>query len=142
MMDTTDNFHHFFSNSIIAFRFFFQGAISIASTDSSTTSLFIRCFFFFLADAPSSSFIPPSCPDQNIGTNCNISSAPCDILKPCQNNGSCNNTNTTLLGYNCTCPPFFNGTQCQFDNRPCKPSTCWNNGIIISLYTMDKYNFF
>jgi hypothetical protein len=50
------------------------------------------------------------------------------MLKPCQNDGSCVNTNRTAVGYNCTCPDGFNGTECQFDNRPCKPNTCWNNG--------------
>ena len=42
------------------------------------------------------------------------------MLKPCQNNGVCTDTNTTTLGYKCTCPRGFDGTQCQLDNRPCK----------------------
>jgi hypothetical protein len=51
------------------------------------------------------------------------------MLKPCQNNGNCTNDNTTVYGYNCACPRGFDGAQCQVDNRPCKPNTCWNNGI-------------
>jgi hypothetical protein len=50
------------------------------------------------------------------------------MLKPCQNNGNCTNNNTVVYGYICTCPPGVDGAQCQFDNRPCKPNTCWNNG--------------
>ena len=71
-----------------------------------------------------------NCPDQNtIGTKCNISSNPCNILNPCENNGTCLNTTTNDLGYICTCQSGFAGEQCQYDHRPCKPTTCWNNGI-------------
>jgi len=116
---------------------FFQGLISISSTDQRTSSLSKWCFLFnyvfflyFLAESPSLSFVPRPCPGQyQIGPDCNTSSAPCDILKPCQNNGSCINNNNTLYNYMCLCPPGFNGTECQIDNRPCKPNTCWNNGV-------------
>jgi hypothetical protein len=58
------------------------------------------------------------------------------MLKPCQNNGSCTNDNSTLYGYVCSCLTGFNGTECQYDYRPCKQNTCWNNGINI------LFNFF
>ncbi|CAF0715551.1 unnamed protein product [Adineta steineri] len=75
-------------------------------------------------------FVTFTCPNTTaIGLNCNTSSSPCDILKPCENNGTCNDINTTISAYNCSCPSGFVGTQCQIDNRPCKSNTCWNNGI-------------
>ena len=52
----------------------------------------------------------------------------CDMLQPCQNDGTCNNTNITTNGYICFCQSGFQGTQCQDDYRPCQPNTCWNNG--------------
>ncbi len=89
------------------------------------------------------SFTPSSCPNQTyIGINCNISSTVCDISQPCQNNGICKNVNTTLLGYICSCPSGFNGSQCQFDYRPCKPNTCWNNGKHLSLLSHINYFLF
>ena len=31
-------------------------------------------------------------------------------------------------GYSCNCAPGFAGSRCQLDQRPCQPTTCWNNG--------------
>ena len=31
-------------------------------------------------------------------------------------------------GYSCNCAPGFAGSGCQLDQRPCQPTTCWNNG--------------
>ena len=67
-----------------------------------------------------------------MGTNCNTSSSPCDLFKPCQNNGTCINTNTTSTGYICTCPHGFDGEKCEYDHRPCKPDTCWHGGMFFS----------
>ena len=50
------------------------------------------------------------------------------MLKPCKNNGSCLDNNESVAGYNCTCLHGFDGRQCEFDNRPCKETTCWNEG--------------
>jgi Notch-like protein len=88
-------------------------------------------FVCFLIEELSPFFTPQQCNGSiNIGVNCNISSNPCDMLKPCKNNGRCNNTHTnTHLGYNCSCSAGFNGTHCEFDHRLCTPNTCWNNGI-------------
>ncbi|CAF1419466.1 unnamed protein product [Adineta ricciae] len=81
------------------------------------------------ANVSSTVLILPSCLNQNqIGSNCNHSSAPCDILMPCQNSGTCINGNKTVNDYSCVCLSGFNGTQCEVDNRLCKPNTCQNNG--------------
>lgn len=77
----------------------------------------------------SQGFNPPRCSDpQVIGTSCNVSSTPCDILHPCQNNGKCVNNKSVSNGYICECPWGFDGDTCQLDIRPCKNDTCWNNG--------------
>ena len=85
---------------------------------------------FILADSSESLiFNPTPCRNQNrIGTKCNTPANPCSMLKPCQNNGTCTNTNTVLLGYLCSCPAGFSGSNCGTDIRPCKSDTCWNNG--------------
>jgi hypothetical protein len=64
------------------------------------------------------------------------------MLKPCRNNGNCTNDNTTANAYICTCPPGFDGAQCQLDNRPCKPTTCWNNGTSYLLYSIINMIYF
>ncbi|UJR11315.1 hypothetical protein I4U23_015496 [Adineta vaga] len=74
--------------------------------------------------------IPPPCMNPyTIGLQCNISSTVCDMLKPCLNNGTCTNMNTSDFGYNCSCPSEFIGARCEFDHRVCKEDTCLNNGI-------------
>jgi hypothetical protein len=79
-------------------------------------------------EAPSL-FVPRPCSNlTRMGAYCNISATPCDLLQPCQNNGTCNNTDTALSGYACACPQGVNGTLCELDYRPCQPHTCWNNG--------------
>ena len=77
-----------------------------------------------------------------IGLFCNISNTPCDVLKPCLNNGSCSNTNTTVHGYNCTCPTGFNGTNCDIDNRPCQSNTCRNKGNDFHLFLVFHLSLF
>ena len=62
------------------------------------------------------------------GLLANLTNTPCDTLQPCQNDGTCNHTNTIADGYICLCRPGFHGTQCQFDYRSCRPDTCWNDG--------------
>lgn len=75
-------------------------------------------------------FIPSVCPNASfIGQNCDILNKPCDIVKPCQNNGTCYNNDIVTNGYVCLCLTGFDGTRCELDHRPCKPDTCWNNGI-------------
>ena len=78
-------------------------------------------------------FVLLSCNDSyRVGVYCNISSAPCDTLYPCLNTGSCLNDKTLATGYRCHCLPGFNGSDCDLDTRPCKPSTCFNNGTVSS----------
>ncbi|CAF4904762.1 unnamed protein product [Rotaria sp. Silwood1] len=63
-----------------------------------------------------------------IGTYCDISNSLCAMSKPCQNNGSCVNDQSKILGYYCVCPSGFNSTDCEFDYRPCKSHTCLDHG--------------
>ncbi|CAM4846598.1 unnamed protein product, partial [Rotaria magnacalcarata] len=62
------------------------------------------------------------------GINCNTSNSSCDLLKPCQNHGTCINTQTDNDCYVCLCATGFNGTHCEFDHRPCKSQTCLGHG--------------
>ena len=97
-----------------------------------------------LVQRTDTSFAPPTCPDAvSIGVNCSTSSALCDVLLPCQNNGICNHTNITLVGYTCSCATGFNGARCEDDHRPCKPDTCWNQGMnrLISVVDVDGMTF-
>ncbi|UJR16931.1 hypothetical protein I4U23_003829 [Adineta vaga] len=78
--------------------------------------------------------IPSGCISSNyIGHDCNISVFPCDMLQPCQNNATCINNNTVTYGYTCSCLLGFNGTECQYDQRPCQSTTCWNNGMCLNI---------
>jgi hypothetical protein len=100
-----------------------------------------RLNFYFLVQEPSPVTILPTCSDSTyIGPYCNISSNSCQTLQPCMNNAICINSNTTVGDYNCACQSGFNGTQCEFDHRPCKPDTCLNNGIysLLSLFAVEK----
>ena len=77
-------------------------------------------------------FVVLSCNDSyRVGAYCNISSAPCDALHPCQNNGTCVDDKTMPTGYQCHCAPGFIGSECLEDTRPCKPTTCFNNGTYL-----------
>ena len=62
--------------------------------------------------------------------NCSVSALPCNLLRPCRNNGTCTNTNNTVHPYTCSCLSGFKGTECQIDTRPCQSDTCWNNGRV------------
>lgn len=84
----------------------------------------------FTLDQPKScSFIPQPCNNTaKMGSLCSISGTPCDMLQPCQNSATCNNSDTNPLGYLCICPSDINGTNCELDYRPCQLRPCWNNG--------------
>ena len=83
-------------------------------------------------------FVVLSCNDSyRVGAYCNISSSPCDAVHPCQNEGTCVNDKTLLTGYQCQCSIGFIGSECQEDTRPCKPNTCFNNGIFRSKLTVN-----
>ena len=82
-----------------------------------------------LGSQPTPSFQASTCVNStNIGSNCSIPGTVCATLTPCQNDGNCTNINTVQKGYQCVCVPDFNGTQCQWDRRPCRSGTCLNNG--------------
>ena len=85
-------------------------------------------------------FVPLPCPSANsIGVLCNTSNAPCDILQPCENEGTCNNTNTTSNFYRCSCRTGFHGDRCEGDRRPCKRDTCLNHGEYLRTALLEKY---
>ena len=77
----------------------------------------------------------------SIGVNCSTSSAPCDILQPCENSGSCHNANTSSAGYICFCANNYRGQHCEEDHRPCKPGTCWNHGEYHMLHILNGSRF-
>ncbi|CAF0991866.1 unnamed protein product [Adineta steineri] len=89
---------------------------SVTSSDQFTTTQSLSLLPFFVA--------PPCSNEYKIGMNCSSSIAPCDILNPCQNYGTCFNDNETLYGYTCNCTSDFSGSECEIN-------TCWNNGTCI-----------
>ncbi|CAF1577516.1 unnamed protein product, partial [Adineta ricciae] len=112
-------------------KFILRVAKKLFLLDEPTTQLstVVTTVSYQKANVSSAVLTLPSCLNQNqIGSNCNHSSAPCDILVPCQNNGTCINGNKTINEYSCVCLSGFNGTQCEVDNRLCKPNTCQNSG--------------
>ena len=93
-----------------------------------------------LAQQVSCPFVPLPCTSANsIGVLCNTSDAPCDILQPCENEGICNNTNTTSNLYLCSCRTGFHGDRCEGDRRPCKRDTCLNHGEHLRTALLEKY---
>ena len=69
---------------------------------------------------------PYTCPNTSyIGTYCNISADPCELLQPCQNSGTCILNSTLSQGYSCQCQVGYEGHYCDYDKRVCKESTCW-----------------
>ena len=74
--------------------------------------------------------MPQACPNRTkMGKYCNSSAVPCEILQPCQNNGSCVNNYTIPHGFTCWCPTNIHGILCNQDRRPCQRDTCWNGGM-------------
>jgi len=99
----------------------------------------ILLLFIFLTDQSSSSyFVARECNDLDyVGESCNISMKPCDLLQSYPNMESCTDDPTLVGGYNLTCMPGFNGTDCEFDNRPCQFNTCLQKGA--SLFSLSLY---
>ncbi|CAF1317154.1 unnamed protein product [Adineta ricciae] len=78
------------------------------------------------------SFVAPNCYNYtSTGVLCSQLESICKLASPCHNNGSCTLNSSASRGYSCSCLPYFNGTLCQYDHRPCKPNTCWNNGTCV-----------
>ncbi len=59
------------------------------------------------------------------GTDCDVSSAACDITNPCLNGGVCYSDSSLSAGYFCQCPSGYSGYDCEDDDRVCTGNTCW-----------------
>jgi hypothetical protein len=73
-------------------------------------------------------FVAPVCGNN---TNCSFLFDPCKASQPCQHESKCNHNNQFTHGYVCQCLPGYSGYNCEHDDRPCKPETCWNNGRLL-----------
>ncbi len=105
---------------------------SINKSVSFSFLVFQTEFHDYVAKQPSHTFNPCPCPNSAlIGAKCDVSNDPCSMRSPCRNNGIC--YNTAIGNYSCLCLSGFNGTHCEFDYRPCKLNTCFNDGIYILL---------
>ena len=93
--------------------------------------------FGFLVLPVSATFVPQhNCNVTMLGTYCNISAKPCDMMNPCENDGTCNNSDTTFFGFVCMCAVDFNGTLCELDLRPCQSNPCLNGEKAASLFSL------
>ncbi|XP_022915301.1 neurogenic locus protein delta [Onthophagus taurus] len=63
------------------------------------------------------------------GLFCNQDLNFCTNHRPCKNGGTCRNTGQG--SYTCSCPPGFNGTDCESTISGCSPSRCSNGGTCI-----------
>ncbi|CAF2044699.1 unnamed protein product [Rotaria magnacalcarata] len=89
----------------------------------------ISIYKLTLSKTGCSSFEPAPCADQSkMGPQCDTSNTYCSKTNPCLNNGKCNDTESNTPPYSCNCPMGFNGTDCELDERLCKPHKCLNNG--------------
>ena len=50
---------------------------------------------------------------------------PCERQSPCQNRGNCTNNDH---GYDCSCPPGYEGTNCQNETDDCLSNPCQSQG--------------
>ncbi|CAF4794037.1 unnamed protein product [Rotaria sp. Silwood1] len=73
------------------------------------------------------------CPEDTIGSSCNISSDACSMLQPCLNAATCFPNNTLSLKYHCQCQSGYTGRDCENDQRICRENTCLNDGVCIEL---------
>ena len=89
--------------------------------DSSTTSLSLTS-----EEITSTQSTTQFSSDSNV-----ITAYVCDLLLPCENNGNCAEDSNAFYNYVCLCLQNFNGTNCEYDYRPCQPNTCRNNGQCI-----------
>lgn len=74
-------------------------------------------------------FVPATCPNQTIGTSCNMSADPCTLTQPCLNSATCYLNTTIPRGYYCQCVPGFGGVNCENNTHVCQEnSTCLYGG--------------
>ncbi|CAF0740637.1 unnamed protein product [Adineta ricciae] len=98
-----------------------------AST-TNTTSTVSRTSITALTTFPPP-FVPSACVNTTSNNfSCNKLKSPCHMKEPCRNKGNCTDNSSSVLGYTCTCPIYFNGSQCENDHQPCKTNTCLNHG--------------
>ncbi|XP_078472604.1 IgGFc-binding protein-like isoform X10 [Lampetra planeri] len=72
------------------------------------------------------------CTISNFTIGC-FAADPC-ASSPCQNGGTCLMNG---VEYECTCPPNYNGTNCEISLDPCAPNPCQNGGTCTA--TNDKF---
>ncbi|CAF1452975.1 unnamed protein product, partial [Adineta ricciae] len=100
-----------------------------AST-TNTTSTVSRTSITALTTFPTP-FVPSTCVNTISNSfSCDKLKSSCHMKEPCRNNGTCTDNSASVLGYTCTCPIYFNGSQCENDHQPCKRNTCLNHGTV------------
>ena len=107
----------------------FTNATSKSIIGSLVFILIFQCFLYSPGATPPLQFVAPNCDTSaTIASTCAKLKSPCEMFKPCLNNGTCCDNDTSPTGYSCSCLRYYNGTNCQSDHQPCKLDTCWNNG--------------
>ena len=122
-------------NGARSFSFDSLGNIFVADTGNSRIQLFLfqtsSCNNFNSRE-PSTHYLitTESSQTTQITSHTPLLTSPtaCDVLQPCQNNGTCIPNNTVSAGFQCVCLPNLNGAFCEIDRRPCQSNTCWHNG--------------
>jgi hypothetical protein len=119
-------------------RFSIQNTSCRESNELSSKVNILKAIFLFSVPTTSSnasvqqlSFVitPLRCGSPTIiGTACNVTNSPCNVLRPCHENSTCRETNATVTGYECLCQAGWMGMLCEIDLRTCQPTTCWNGG--------------
>ncbi|XP_044231956.1 protein delta homolog 1 isoform X1 [Thunnus albacares] len=78
------------------------------------------------------------CPHGYAGENCHLKRGVCltngyqhlrfYFNSPCQNGGTCTDTDGSAADSSCLCPPGFSGDFCEISVDSCKPNPCLNGG--------------
>jgi hypothetical protein len=66
-----------------------------------------------------------NCSNGTFGIDCSSSLNICDMTQSCINSVRCTENTTIERGYTCECLWGFPGVDCEIDQRPCKPYTCF-----------------
>ncbi|XP_028847119.1 protein delta homolog 1 isoform X2 [Denticeps clupeoides] len=70
------------------------------------------------------------CPDGYIGEHCQHKKGPCLTNgSPCQNGGTCTDSDGLDVHSTCICPPSFAGNFCEISTDKCEPNPCANGGL-------------
>lgn len=81
------------------------------------------------------------CPPGQFGVDCSAKDNICDLNQPCLNSGSCLLNTSHARGYDCKCQGGFGGINCEDDQRPCQPFTCFQQGLFL-LFSKSNQFFF